>query len=110
MYRKDGAGSRVGLRFFYSLSLGLSPLLVNLWATAILTISTALVALDYSYCMVNDHASWDPVYGLPDYSWEYRVVKRAHLVVHVLRCVNGLSECLHVKVSTLQGSPVRGGR
>jgi hypothetical protein len=99
MYRKDGTGSRVGLRYFYSLSLGLSPLLVNLWATAILVISTTLVTLDYSYCMVNDHASWDPVFGLPDYSWEYLVVKRAHLVVHVLRCVNGLSECLHVKVS-----------
>ena len=48
--------------------------------------------------MVNDHASWDPVFGLPDYSYEYRVIKRAHLVVHVLRCVNGLNECLHVKV------------
>ena len=38
------------------------------------------------------------MFGLPDYSWEYRVVKRAHVVVHALRCVNALTECIHLRV------------
>ena len=47
---------------------------------------------------------------MPDYSYAYLVIKRAHLVVHVLRCVNGLNECLHVKARSRRNEGEGAGR
>lgn len=98
MARIDTAGQRVGFRYFYSLNLGgYTQLMINNWTALVIALSIVFLWLNYSYCM-SESPSWDTEYSIRDYSWQYRLVKRFHLVIHVVRCVNGLRECLRLKV------------
>ena len=100
MVRTDSLGHIIGLRYFYSVRAvgGLSELAVNLWTALIVFLSVLLVWLNYAFCMA-EWSDWDPEFGRRDLSQKYRLVKRLHLVVHFIRCVQSFRDCLHLKVS-----------
>ena len=99
MARTDSAGQVVGLRYFYSWQTagGLSELIVNLWTALVVFLSVLLVWLNYAFCMA-EWSDWDPEFGRRDLNRDYRLVKRLHLVVHFIRCVQSFRDCLHLKV------------
>jgi hypothetical protein len=100
MARTDSLGQVVGLRYFYCWRTagGLSELAVNLWTALIVFLSILLVWLNYAFCM-SEWGDWDPEFGRRDLSWQYRLTKRLHLVVHFIRCVHSFRDCLHLKAS-----------
>ena len=101
MARTDALGETIGLRYFYSWQAagGLSELAVNLWTALVVSSSVLLLWLNYAFCM-SEWGDWDPEFGRRDLSKEYRLVKRLHLVVHFIRCVQSFRDCLHLKVSS----------
>lgn len=89
MLHRDPGGSLVGIRHFVSPAIGgWSNVIFNWCDFLVLLLSIAVVYTNYTMCILDKMHSYQ--------FWSYLVVKRLHIIVHVVRAMISVQKCVRL--------------